>query len=84
MPRIKIDAVEWDDANERHATRHGVSVWEIEMVLAHATIAYRNRKHRTGDYFVRGTTTGGRAIKVVFAFNQDSHTARPIAAWEED
>lgn len=57
---------------------------KIETVLAHATVAYRNRKHRTGHYFVRGITTGGGAIKVVCAYNRDSHTARPIAAWEED
>ena len=48
MPRIKIDAVEWDDANEFHATRHGVSISEIEAVLARATVAYRNRKGRSG------------------------------------
>jgi hypothetical protein len=28
------EAVEWDEHNEAHATRHGVSVAEIEQVLA--------------------------------------------------
>jgi len=67
-----------------HATRHGVSIGEIETVLTQARFAYRNRKHRSGDYYVDGATPGGRTIRVVFAHNSDAHTARPIAAWEMD
>ena len=84
MPRIKIVAIEWDEGNELHATRHDVSVIEIETVLERATIAHRNRKDRSGDYYVHGPTLGGRMIKVVFAYNKAARTARPIAAWEED
>lgn len=48
VPRVKIDAVEWDAANELHATRHGVSVTEIDVALAHAEVAHRNRRYRSG------------------------------------
>jgi len=65
VPRIKIDAVEWDDVNELHATRHGVSISEIEAVLARATVAYRNRKGRSG------TTT----------FDKRRSGARPCRCW---
>jgi uncharacterized DUF497 family protein len=31
---VEWEAVEWDGPNEAHATRHGVSMAEIEQVLA--------------------------------------------------
>ena len=84
MPRIKVSAVEWNEANELHATRHGVSIAEIEDVLLSAKLAYRNRRGRSGDFYVHGSTLGGRQVRVVFAYQRDTGTARPIAAWEVD
>lgn len=84
MPRIEIDAVEWNAANEEHATRHGVSVREIETVLGLSATAHRNRRGRSGDYYVDGVTLGGRQVRIVFAYRRDTKTARPIAAWEVD
>lgn len=61
-----------------------MSVSEIEAVLADATSAYPNRKGRSGDYYVKESTPGGRPVCVVFAYRRDTYTARPIAAWEVD
>jgi uncharacterized DUF497 family protein len=84
VPRIEIDAVEWNAANEDHATRHGVSVREIEAILGLVTVASKNRKGRSGDYYADGVTPGGRRIRVVFAYRPGTRTARPITAWEVD
>lgn len=74
MPRIEIAAVEWNAADEEHATRHGVSVHEIETVLGQSAIARKNRKGRSGDYYVDGLTLGGRQVRIVFAYHHDTKT----------
>src|SRR5215475_13836662 len=39
---VRVEIIEWDDANVEHATRHGVSVQEIEQVIVNATVIRRN------------------------------------------
>jgi hypothetical protein len=75
------EAIEWDDANLEHATRHGVSSSEIEQVLRSGP-TYRANRRGTGDYLAEGATEGGRRIRVVIAYDTIRRSARPIAAWE--
>jgi len=42
---MDLDAVEWDDANLDHATRHGVSAREIEQGIKNATEFRRSKHH---------------------------------------
>ncbi len=72
-----------DEANERHVTRHGVSVREIIQVFRNDPAIRRNRRARTGDYIALGVTDGGRRIVVIFSFTDESGV-RPIAAWERE
>jgi uncharacterized DUF497 family protein len=82
VPTFRIEAVEWDEANEVHATRHGVSINEIEDALSGAVVAHRNKRDRAGDWYIEERTRGGRAVHVVFRYRVETHTARPITAWE--
>ncbi|MDA8302215.1 MAG: hypothetical protein M0005_11925 [Actinomycetota bacterium] len=75
------EAVEWDEHNEAHATRHGVSVAEIEQIHA-ARRAGRPGGRGSGDFLAEGTTDGGRRLGVVVAYDPVRRVLRPIAAWE--
>jgi uncharacterized DUF497 family protein len=80
---IAPDDIEWDDLNRVHATRHGVSVDEITQALLNDSTVRRNRKGRAGDYYVFGTTDGGRRVVVVVAWEPGRRVVRPITAWEQ-
>lgn len=73
--------MDWDEANEAHPTRHGVSVAEIEQVLA-AGAVFRPDRRGSGDFLAEGTTNGGRRLRVVVAYDPTRRVLRPIAAWE--
>lgn len=80
---IDPEDIEWDEQNCEHATRHGVSVEEITQVVLGEPVVRRNRKGRSGDYFMYGRTRGGRRIVVVIAWDPARRAIRPITAWEQ-
>ena len=79
---MQIEVIEWDDDNVEHATRHGVSVSEIEQAIANATAGRRNKRGRSGDVRIDSVTDGGRRVVVIGAHDPGRHSLRPITAWE--
>jgi uncharacterized DUF497 family protein len=73
---MKITSFEWDDANEFHAIRHGVSRDEIEEVIVQAFLI---RKGRSGVYLAYGKTFDGRFVLAVFDY-KGRGKARPFSA----
>lgn len=63
------EAVERDEHNEAHATRHGVSVGKVEQVLAAGPVL-RPARRGSGDYLAEGATDGGRRVRVVVAYDR--------------
>lgn len=59
MPEINPESISWDDRNLMHATRHGVSVSEIEQALANRPVYRQNKKGRQADYLAYGRTDEG-------------------------
>jgi len=61
----------WDDWNSEHATRHGVTIAEIEHVVAHARKPWPMPQ---GDnkFLVRGVTRTGRYVQVVYVLESDA------------
>jgi hypothetical protein len=57
----------WDGWNRDHATRHGVVIPDIEYVLNRAAAPYPEPVGG-GKYLVRGRTSSGRYIQVIFAY----------------
>lgn len=78
---MRIEAVEIDEGNEEHLTRHGVSAAEVYQALTGDPEVRRNRGQRTATHLAMGRTTGGRRLVVAFV-DQGGGTVRPITAWE--
>jgi hypothetical protein len=83
MPELWPEAIEWDDANLVHATRHGVTADEIDQALGNRPVYRRNKRGRSADYLALGATEGGRRIVVAVQWCAETRRVRPITAWEE-
>lgn len=77
---MDITEIEIDDGNEEHLTRHGVSIAEVQQVLAGGPDIRRNRKNRAGTHVALGQTNGGRVV--VPLVDKGNGRVRPISAWE--
>jgi uncharacterized DUF497 family protein len=71
---MRIDEIEFDEKNIEHATRHGVSIQEIEGAFQVGAQIRRNPSGRTGDYYIIAN-----GIRVNFVYRPG--VARPISAW---
>jgi uncharacterized protein len=76
---------DWDDGNREKCRKHGLSIDEIEQILAHSE-SFIVPSLRSADYESRfiaiGRTTEGRWAFVVFTPRQDEGRLiwRPISA----
>lgn len=73
---MKIHSFEWDERNDEHATRHGVSIEEIEEVIVDAAVIW---KGKSGVYLAYGQTMDGRYALAVFQ-HKGQGVVRPITA----
>jgi hypothetical protein len=67
-----------------HATRHGVSMSEINQTLMNYPRYARNKRGRAADYLAIGTTDGGREVIVAVSWDSARRSIRPITAWEAE
>ena len=76
----------WNDWNLEHATQHGVSVEEIEAVVALARAPYPEDLGH-GKWIVVGQTWGGRHVQVIYVPDADGPLfvihARPLTETEK-
>ena len=86
MDSVSFSGFEWDHGNRRKCQKHGVSIDEIEYVLAHAeTLVRPATKHTRSEsrLLAIGRTRAGRYPFVVFT-PRNRHPAgvrlRPISA----
>ena len=75
MPKVSFSGLEWDEGNRRKCQKqkHGVSIAEIEHVLAHAEtlITPDPKNYRSETRFLAiGRTQNGRYTFVVFTPRQ--------------
>ncbi len=80
---MRIESIDWDDANLEHATRHGVSAYEIDQAINNAYRITRNKRGRSANHLLHGATYGGRLIMVAIVYDSTAKSVRPITAWEE-
>jgi len=83
---VRIEFTEWDDGDVEHATRHGVSVDEINQAIVNCATTgeiRRNRRGRSGDVWIESVTDGGRRVVVVGRYDPARRSLRPITAWED-
>jgi uncharacterized DUF497 family protein len=74
---------DWDEHNERHLAKHGISRLDAEDILSgdHILLEYQTQ----GDeerWVAVGITRAGRILNVVFAVRDDA--VRPITGWVAD
>jgi uncharacterized DUF497 family protein len=65
-----ITGFRWNQWNVEHATKHGVSIAEIESVVCGASRPYP-KKLGDGKWIVVGRGNGGRFIEVIFVLDAD-------------
>jgi len=75
---------DWDEANEEHIARHGVSWVEAEEVLLDPFALYLDYSIEDDEVRFRqvGSTSRGRLI--VVAFTVRGEAVRPITAFDAD
>jgi uncharacterized DUF497 family protein len=84
MIRVKGDSeFDWDDQNEEHLSKHGISRSDAEDILTgnHILLEYQME----GDeqrWVAVGATRTGRMLNIVFAVRRE--TIRPITGWIAD
>lgn len=77
-----ISAFEWDDENEQHVSRHGLSPDEVDDVLMSRVAIFRNKRAGSGLYQLIGRRIDGRFVTVIIEPTLvDSSIWRPITAW---
>jgi uncharacterized DUF497 family protein len=81
---MSYGSILWDleddpDGNVRHCAEHGVTVEEVEEVIANATDLDISRS--SGRPVLFGDTTGGRHLMVVFE-EVDEDTIYPVTAFD--
>lgn len=74
---------DWDEQNEKHLSKHGISRSDAEDVLSgdHILLEYQmegNEQRRLGV----GATRAGRTLVIVFAVRGER--MRPITGWAAD
>lgn len=85
MPDIEIRRLFWDDWNREHAAKHGISIFEINMLLAGWVFGQETYK---GRYQVFRVNQQGRLLSFVIGADPDEHgtwyvfSARPASRRE--
>jgi uncharacterized DUF497 family protein len=74
---------DWDEHNERHLEKHGLSRADAEDVLSgdHILLEYQTEDDEE-RWVAVGATRAGRILNIVFAVRHDA--VRPITGWVAD
>ena len=80
MP-IDVRYLEWDEDDEEHLARHGVSASEVAQLLTNENVIASNPHGMAGTIRLIGHTNGGRLLTVVLEPTRDQTTWRPVTAW---
>jgi uncharacterized DUF497 family protein len=80
QPQREFD---WDEHNQRHLAKHGISRLDAEDVLSgnHILLEYQMEGGES-RWVAVGATRGGRILSIVFAVRGEA--MRPITGWAAD
>ena len=76
-PRDAED-IEFDDINELHLARHGVTATEVVQVWLNMPVYVQNKKGVTAAWLMLGDTEGGRSLTVAVLTIETMCRLRPI------
>ncbi len=84
MVNSQVSAFDWDEGNRTKCRRHGVSITQIEALLAHNPRIAPDPKHSADeDRLIEvGRTSSGRPVFVVFTIRTKNgqRLIRPVTA----
>ena len=74
---------DWDEHNEQHLGKHGISRFDAEDVLSgnHILLEFQTEDHEQ-RWVAVGATRAGRILEIVFAVRGEA--MRPITGWVAD
>jgi len=78
---VEVRALIWDEQNEEHIAKHGVTPREVNQMVENPHIFVRNRRHRRGQLLMIGSTHGGRVLTVALAKAKSKDAWRPTTAY---
>jgi uncharacterized DUF497 family protein len=77
---IEVHDLEWDEAGEEHVAKHGLTVRDVNQIVANPHVVVKNRKDRRAHYLMIGTTHGGEIVTVALERTRDAGTWRVATA----
>ena len=78
---IEVHNLEWDEAGEEHVAKHGLTVREVNQIVANPHVVVRNRKDRRAHYLMIGSTHGGEIVTVALQKTREAGTWRVATAY---
>ena len=74
---------DWDEHNENHLAKHGISRFDVEDALYgnHILLEYQMEQNEQ-RWVAVGATRSGRILNIVFAVRGEA--VRPITGWTAD
>lgn len=78
----RITDLEFDDYNIDELARHHIRPREVMQLLDNAFTVRRNRKHRSGQRQLIGTTHGGRVLTIILVESTVPERWRPVTGWD--
>jgi uncharacterized DUF497 family protein len=73
--------LEWDEVGEEHVAKHGLTVREVNQIIANPHVVVRNRKGRRADYLMIGSTHGGEIVTAALEKTRGAGTWRVATAY---
>lgn len=70
--------IEFDDANEGHIARHGVTTEELWQVFDDDPLWASNKRGMTAAWLMIGRTSGGRPLVAAVIHHDDRGCVRPV------
>lgn len=75
------DDLEFDEVNETHLARHGISATEVTQVWLDRPVYVPNKKGLAATWLMLGDTEGGRSLTVAVVTIEEVMRLRPITGW---
>ena len=77
----QADDLEFDEVNEAHLARHGISATEVTQVWLNEPIYVPNKEALTARWLMLGDTAGGRSLTVAVVTLDLVRRLKPITGW---
>jgi hypothetical protein len=81
MPPIRVLRIRFDEGRLEHLTKRA-TIDEIKQVFTNGPRYGHNLRGRVAKYRAIGRTDTGRPLTVPFIYDEVTHTAIPITAYE--